>query len=139
MAWPETLPAVQVRIARQTDQLEEIRRFYVDGLGLPIIGQFAKHAAYDGLMIGLPNYDYHLEFVQHEHGSSGKAPSKENLLVFYIPDANAVKAIAGKLQNMGYQAVPSENPWWDEHGAITIEDPDGWRIVLQAGYGLGSR
>lgn len=30
---------------------------------------------------------------------------------------------------MGYDEVESENPYWKEKG-ITIEDPDGWRIVL---------
>lgn len=131
MNWPQNLPVTKVRIARQTDKLEEIRRFYVEGLGLPIIGQFQAHAGYDGLMIGLPDANYHLEFVQHEHGSPGKSPNKENLLVFYIADANAVDAMAQKLQSMGYQRVSSENPWWDAHQAITIEDPDEWRIVLQ--------
>lgn len=131
MTWPQGLAAVKVRFARQTEQLDAIKRFYVDGLGLPIISSFQGHAGYDGLMIGLPDSDYHLEFVQHEHGSPGKSPNKENLLVFYIPDAESVLAMAAKLEGMGYRRVPSENPWWDEHQAITIEDPDEWRIVLQ--------
>ena len=57
--------------------------------------------------------------------------TEENLLVFYIGDADAVQAMADKLIGIGYQQVSSENPWWDKHGAITIEDPDKWRVVLQ--------
>lgn len=34
--WPEYLSAVQVRIARPTDKMDEIVRFYRDGLGLAI-------------------------------------------------------------------------------------------------------
>lgn len=30
---------------------------------------------------------------------------------------------------MGYDEVEPENPYWKDKG-ITIEDPDGWRIVL---------
>ena len=36
---------------------------------------------------------------------------------------------------MGYKAVSPENPYWNEHG-ITIEDPDGWHVVLMATTGL---
>lgn len=32
--WPAALPARQVRIARPTDRLDEVVRFYRDGLGL---------------------------------------------------------------------------------------------------------
>jgi hypothetical protein len=134
--WPDDLPAVQFRFARQTDQLTEIIRFYGEGLGLPMIASFENHAGYDGVMFGLPNAAYHLEFVSHVHGSPGKSPNKENLLVFYVPDLDAVERKAAHLYGMGYVRVPAENPYWDERGAITIEDPDGWRIVLMPSSGL---
>lgn len=134
--WPHDLPAVQFRFARQTDQLNAIIRFYGDGLCLPMIGSFENHAGYDGAMFGLPNTAYHLEFVSHMNGSPGTSPNKENLLVFYIPDTEAVRLKAAHLREMGYAQVSSENPYWDERGAITIEDPDGWRIVLMPSNGL---
>ncbi|MEO1442263.1 MAG: VOC family protein, partial [Chloroflexota bacterium] len=118
-------------VARQTDQLDAVKRFYCGGLGLPVLSEFVGHAGYDGLIVGLPGRDYHLEFVQHEDGSPGAAPGKENLLVFYIRDESAVQSLAQKLVDMSYVRVPAENPWWERHHAITIEDPDGWRIVLQ--------
>ena len=31
---------------------------------------------------------------------------------------------------MGHPEVDSENPYWPAHDAVTIEDPDGWRVVL---------
>ena len=134
--WPSSLPAIQVRIARQTNQIDELIRFYCVGLGLQIITSFKGHFGYDGVMIGLPGVNYHLEFVHHAGGSPGETTNRENLLVFYIPDEQAVVDKATQLKNMGYKRVPSENPWWDAHGAITIEDPDGWRIVLQPGNGF---
>lgn len=66
--WPATLPVVQVRIARPTDRLEEVVRFYHEGLGLPVIASFQGHAGYDGVMLGLPGTTYHLEFTRHDHG-----------------------------------------------------------------------
>ncbi len=33
--WPEGMPVVQVRVARPTDRLDELVRFYRDGLGWP--------------------------------------------------------------------------------------------------------
>lgn len=129
--WPAGLPAIRVRVARQTDQLEALKRFYCDGLGLEVIGSFTGHAGYDGLIVGLPGKEYQLEFVHHQDGSPGQSSNKENLLVFYIEDAAAAQQMVAKLNDMGYPSVPAENPWWDDHNAYTIEDPDGYRVVLQ--------
>ena len=37
-SWPDDIPVVQVRVARPTDRLDEVVRFYRDGLGLEPIG-----------------------------------------------------------------------------------------------------
>jgi hypothetical protein len=136
--WNDALPVVQFRVARPTDKLEEVVRFYCEGLGLKKIGSFKNHAGYSGVMIGLPEFDYHLEFIEHEKGSPCPAPTKENLLVFYIPEKEAIENIAANLTAMGYNNVPPENPYWQEKG-ITIEDPDGWRVVLMNTNGIGER
>ena len=41
--WPAKLPVRHVRIARPTDQLDEVVRFYCKGLGLPELDRFAGH------------------------------------------------------------------------------------------------
>lgn len=133
--WPTHLPAVQVRVARPTDRLEEVVRFYHEGLGLEIIGSFEGHAGYTGVMLGLPGHQYHLEFTQHDEGSPCPAPSKDNLLVFYIPDKASIDQLMARLSAMGYTPVPPENPYWEQHG-VTIEDPDGWRVVLMNTSGI---
>ena len=43
---------MQVRFARHTDRLDEVVRFYRDGLGLREIGRFADHDGYDGVFLG---------------------------------------------------------------------------------------
>ncbi|QFG01171.1 VOC family protein [Psychrobacillus glaciei] len=125
----------QIRIARPTHQIKEVTKFYCEGLGLKKIGSFSGHNGYDGVMIGLPNADYHLEFTQHEDGSPCPAPTKDNLLVFYMPNLEEIELIQNRLKVMGYDTVSPENPYWEKSG-ITIEDPDGCRIVLMNTPGI---
>ncbi len=133
--WPDNMPVVQVRIARPTDKLRSVLQFYEEGLGLPRIGEFQGHAGYSGVMLGLPGREYHLEFTEHEDGSPCPAPSKDNLLVLYLPDRLAIERITERLARMGYMPVPPENPYWHQHGT-TVEDPDGWRVVLMESRGI---
>lgn len=129
MSWPEHLPVVQVRVARPTDRLEEVVKFYRDALGLEQIGSFEGHAGYDGVMLGLPGREYHLEFTRHAEGSPCPAPSKDNLLVLYVEDRAALEKILERLKGLGHRPVEPENPYWAARG-FTFEDPDGWRVVL---------
>lgn len=126
---------VQFRIARPTDQLEEIIKFYGEGLGLKRVGGFQNHDGYDGVMFGLPEVDYHLEFTQHINGSPCPAPTKDNLLVFYMPNKEVIDQIKYRLQSLGYDEVEPDNPYWLGK-SVTIEDPDGWRIVLMNTSGI---
>lgn len=134
-SWPEDFPVAQVRVARPTARLREVVRFYRDGLGLKEIGSFTGHAGYSGVMLGLPGHGYHLEFTEHEEAAPCPAPSLDNLLVFYVPDMDAIKRAAARLKRMGHEPVPPENPYWREKG-LTFEDPEGWRIVLMNTAGI---
>jgi catechol 2,3-dioxygenase-like lactoylglutathione lyase family enzyme len=133
--WPKDLPVAQVRVARPTDKLREVVTFYRDGLGLEEIGSFTGHAGYSGVMLGLPGHRYHLEFTEREEPSPCPAPSKDNLLVFYIPTRDAINRAAARLARLGYKPVLQENPYWQEKG-LTYEDPDGWRVVLMNTDGI---
>jgi catechol 2,3-dioxygenase-like lactoylglutathione lyase family enzyme len=127
----------QVRLARPTDRLEAVTAFYVDGLGLPRLGGFVDHDGYDGVFVGLPGTPYHLELTRHAHGSPGDAPSAEHLLVLYLGTAEAVHTIVDRLSSHGHSPVPAHNPYWARLGAVTVPDPDGWRVVLVPGNGIG--
>jgi catechol 2,3-dioxygenase-like lactoylglutathione lyase family enzyme len=128
--WPPGLPVVQVRVARPTDQLDAVIAFYRDALGLPEIGRFERHAGYDGVMLGLPGSGYHLEFTSHVNGSPCPAPTADNLLVLYFDDRAGHQAVIDRMARLGFDAVAPENPYWSDNGAVTFEDPDGWRLVL---------
>jgi catechol-2,3-dioxygenase len=135
--WPEDLPVVQVRVARPTRRLRELKKFYCEGIGLAVINSFEGHAGYSGIMLGLPGNDYHLEFTEHEAAREADyaPPGADNLLVLYIPERAAVERIVARLAALGYAPVAPENPYWSERGT-TIADPDGWRVVLMNTGGI---
>jgi GNAT superfamily N-acetyltransferase len=117
--------AVQLRVARHTDRLDEVVRFYRDGLGLPEIGGFRGHDGYDGVFLAVPGTATHLELTT---GGGHPAPQSdpEALMVLYLGDDAAVRRVAERLDAA---PVSPANPYWAEHG-LTFEDPDGFRIVL---------
>jgi len=116
---------VQLRVARHTERLDEVVAFYRDGIGLPEIGGFRGHDGYDGVFLAVPGTSAHLELTTGgRHG--GPAPHPESLLVLYLGDEDAVRAVAGRLDA---DPVAPANPYWADHG-LTFEDPDGFRVVL---------
>ena len=74
--------------------------------------------------------NYHLEFTRKPGHKAGKAPTEDNLLVFYIPDEAVWTRAVDQMKRHGHQPVKSFNPYWDRKGK-TFEDPDGYRVVLQ--------
>ncbi|MBS9759057.1 VOC family protein, partial [Pseudomonas aeruginosa] len=56
-------------------------------------------------------------------------------LVFYIPDEEEFQQMKKRLIASGGRHVTSTNPYWDR-GGVTIEDPDGYRVVLMNTEGL---
>jgi catechol 2,3-dioxygenase-like lactoylglutathione lyase family enzyme len=117
-------------LPRPTDRLVEVVRFYQDGLGLERLDSFEDHEGFDGVMLGLPGAPYHLEFTRQRGHRAGCAPSADNLLVFYLPDAQEWRSAVDRMLAAGYASVPSFNAYWDRSGR-TFEDPDGYRVVLQ--------
>ena len=119
-----------LRIARPTDDLAAIIRFYRDGLGFEVVGSFKGHNDFDGVMLAHRGGGYHLEFTQKSGHTAGRAPTQDNLLIFYLPDTAQWKQAIARLEVNGHRAVKAANPYWDERGK-TFEDPDGYRVVLQ--------
>lgn len=116
---------MQVRFARHTDRLEEVVRFYRDGLGLPEIGRFEGHDGYDGVFLELPGTGVELELTTGGHHDAPR-PHPETLLVLYLDDAEAVAQAA---ERVGAEAVEPANPYWKTRG-VTLADPDGFHVVL---------
>ena len=132
MSWPSSLPVMRVRIARPTDRLDEVVEFYRDGLGLVELGSFDGHSGYDGVMLGLPGSDYHLEFTSHEDGSPCPAPSVDNLLVLYLESEQAAEIVAGRLADLGYPRRRTGEPVL---GRPQHHDPRSGRLARRARLG----
>jgi GNAT superfamily N-acetyltransferase/catechol 2,3-dioxygenase-like lactoylglutathione lyase family enzyme len=116
---------MQLRVARHTERLGELVRFYRDGLGLAEIGGFRGHDGYDGVFLEVPGTGTHLELTAGG-GHGAPVPHPESLLVLYLGDEQAVQIVATRV---GVDAIAPANPYWGEHGT-TFEDPDGFRVVL---------
>jgi catechol 2,3-dioxygenase-like lactoylglutathione lyase family enzyme len=121
---------VTLRVARPTDHLDEVVRFYTQGLGLEVLGSFQDHEGFDGVILGSPGEPYHLEFTRKRGHRAGRAPTQDNLLVFYLPDPALWQDAVERMRAAGYEPVPAFNPYWRRAGR-TFEDPDGFRVVLQ--------
>jgi catechol 2,3-dioxygenase-like lactoylglutathione lyase family enzyme len=119
-----------LRVARPTDNLEALLAFYQRGLGLSLLYRFEDHEGFDGVMLGHERAPYHLEFTHARGHSAGRAPTPDNLLVFYFPDEGEWQAAVQRMRGAGFAPVPSFNPYWDRDG-LSFEDPDGYRVVLQ--------
>jgi catechol 2,3-dioxygenase-like lactoylglutathione lyase family enzyme len=117
----------RVRFARHTERLDEVVRFYRDGLGLPELGRFEGHDGYDGVFLDLPNTNAHLEFTTGG-GQAAPPAHAETLLVLYFDSRSEVEAACARL---GCAPVEAANPYWRRHG-VTVADPDGFHVVLVA-------
>lgn len=125
------LATAHLRVARPTDDLDAVVAFYRDGLGFEVIDGFTDHDGFDGVMLGFPGAAYHLEITRKAGHAAGRAPTEDNLLVFYLPDPAAYNRALARMQAAGHRPVAAFNPYWDVSGR-TFEDPDGYRVVLSS-------
>jgi len=119
-----------VRIARPVSNPDAAADMYCRGLGLRVVGRFADHDGFDGVMLGVAGSGYHFEFTYRRAHPITPTPTAEDLVVLYIPDAEQWKAACANMAAAGFVSVESMNPYWEAHGR-TFLDPDGYRTVLQ--------
>lgn len=124
--------SIALRIARPTDDIDRLLPFYGAGLGLEVLYRFEDHEGFDGVMLGARGAPYHFEFTRARGHRAGRAPTEDNLLVFYLPDEEDWRASVERMRAAGFEPVRSFNPYWGRMGA-TFEDPDGYRVVLNRG------
>jgi len=119
-----------LRVVRPTDNLAAIVEMYVAGLGFSVIAQFVDHEGFDGAILGHPQQPYHFAFTSQHGHCAGSAPTKDHLLVFFMPAQSEWEESCKRMLKAGFRAVRSSNPYWDRKGR-TFEDVDGYRVVLQ--------
>jgi catechol 2,3-dioxygenase-like lactoylglutathione lyase family enzyme len=135
MSTPTTVPAPDLtagtlRVARPTNNIQALLPFYKDGLGFDVLAEFKDHEGFHGIVLGRAGAPYHIEFTTKEGHETGRSPSEDNLLVFYLPEKAEWDAAVARMERAGHVAVAAFNPYWDRVGK-TYEDPDGYRVVFQ--------
>lgn len=118
-----------LRIARPSDNLSQVALMYKNGFGFEILSEFKDHNGFAGVILGHSKATYHLEFTHHYATVVGRAPTQDNLLVWYVPEIVAYKKLMDNLLQAGFIKVASYNPYWDQNGS-TFEDCDGYRVVI---------
>lgn len=128
-------PTNHIRIARPSKSLAAAERFWTDGLGLHVLWRTSPGEHVEGghqlLMLGWKNAAWHLELVEvpNDDGADLQPrPTEEDLLVLYLEGPVEVTQVEN-LVNAGGKKVNAKNPYWNTWG-VTIEDPDGYRLVL---------
>ena len=119
---------MKFRLARHTNDLVPIVKFYKDILGLEIIGKFKNHENYDGVFLGRRGLDWHLEFTTSNESPIHK-PDDDDLLVFYVDTEKQYIKIKERFKAAGIKPLSPKNPYWNDNGS-TYKDPDGFRIVI---------
>ncbi|MFI5137961.1 MAG: VOC family protein [Sphingobacteriales bacterium] len=119
---------MKFRTARHTKDLNRIIDFYGRILGLKVLGEFQDHQNYDGVFLGIPGADWHLEFTVSDTLPEHQ-PDDDDLLVFYAESLDEFNRIKEKFIVNRVKHVRPKNPYWESNG-ITFEDPDGFRIVI---------
>lgn len=128
----EPHPVNPLRLARPSRNLDRAEQFWVNGLGLAVLYRAGPEieGGHALLMVGWPSAAWHLELVDDPTGETPAAPTEEDLLVLYV-GGTISQAFVERLERAGGRRVPARNPYWDRWG-ITIEDPDGYRLVLSS-------
>lgn len=119
---------MKFRFARHTNNLENIKSFYINVLGFELLGEFKNHAGYNGVFIGKPNLDWHLEFTISDDEIIHSF-NEDDILVFYPETAEDYKLNIENIQKQNICFINAKNPYWDENGKMIL-DPDGYRIVI---------
>lgn len=122
-----------VQIARPSRGLAAAARFWIEGLGMRVLYRATSvpgdpDHAHDLLMVGWPAVRWRLELVRGPAAPVEPRPTVEDLLVVYL-DGPVDEEVVSRLERAGGRRAPANNPYWDRFG-VTIEDPDGYRLVL---------
>ena len=119
---------MKLRVARHTNDLENIKSFYVNILGLEILGGFENHNNYDGIFMGKPSENWHLEFTKSKEKINILC-NEEDYLVFYPENQLEHDQILKNIEANNIKFITSKNPYWNENGKIIL-DPDGFGIII---------
>ena len=121
---------MHIRVARNTNNLEVIKKFYINILTFKLLGSFKNHNKYDGVFLGFSNADWHLEFTVSEDKAIHQF-NEDDILVLYPESKNEYDALLKNVSSNEITFITPKNPYWIENGKMFL-DPDGYRIVISS-------
>lgn len=116
------------RYARHTADLKRIEKFYTEIVGLEKLGGFEGHDEYDGIFLGLPDLDWHLEFTISPEKPQSRF-DEDDILVFYKNSEAELAECRKLIESKNIPLETPKNPYWSKYG-IMISDPDGFKIIF---------
>ncbi|MFT5579947.1 MAG: hypothetical protein ACI9WS_002707 [Paraglaciecola psychrophila] len=119
-----------IRLARPTDNLRRNCEIYQKGLGFSVLASYDDDQGFDGIVLGNSGDSYHLKFTHHRGTLVGRAPSQDDVIIFYIEDLKLWQHGCNQTESADFKKVASYNPHRDSRG-LTYEDVDGYRVVFQ--------
>lgn len=103
---------------------------YVNALGFVEIGSFEDHEGFDGVMLGLPGENWHLEYTFCKGHPVQPTPTAEDILIFYIPVESEWRQLCDAMRLAGFSECEPLNPYWSKNGCMFM-DNDGYQVVIQ--------
>jgi hypothetical protein len=72
------LSKAHLRVARPSDDLAALVKFYQDGLGFDVLYEFKDHERFDGVKLGRKGAADQLAFTRKNGHKVGRAPTKDS-------------------------------------------------------------
>ena len=119
---------MEFRYARHTNNIKVLVDFYTGILNFEELFAFNNHNGYSGAFVGKPSHDWHLEFTQSDTPSQHSF-DEDDVLVFYPKTEIEYIDIVRNIESNKIAKIKAKNPFWNENG-ITIEDPDGFKVII---------
>ena len=119
---------MEFRIARHTNQINQIKTFYTEVLELEVLGSFANHDGYDGVFIGRKDLGWHLEFTTTSEEPDHRF-DHDDILVFYPRSKDSYDGLLRNIDQHKLKILSAKNPYWNANG-VMVQDPDGHRVVI---------
>ncbi|MFN6076216.1 MAG: VOC family protein [Fluviicola sp.] len=116
------------RYARHTSNLKALEKFYTELVGLKKLGGFENHSSYNGIFLGDPAENWHLEFTTSNENPIHQF-DEEDALVFYLENEMEFTQIKERISEHKIPLEKAKNPYWQENG-LQISDPDGFKVIF---------
>lgn len=116
------------RFARHTNNLASLIKFYTKVLNLNVLGNFENHDDYNGIFLGKPDANWHIEFTE-SNIEANHIFDEDDILVFYPETIEEYQNIIGNITSKKIKTHQPKNPYWHTNG-ILIKDPDDYNVII---------